>query len=144
MTRSWRRSAGERIGQLRTYEREEIQRINEARDEELRELLKGNTVALMLKKGTVEPLHEEGTKLSVKLLEEIDFNEVDMTTLKVQNKAASERIRRLIDAAKERSREGPGEDRGADRQGLPARRAVAGRGPAGEGLPGREAQDQRG
>jgi hypothetical protein len=26
---------GERIGQLRTYEREEIQRISEARDEEL-------------------------------------------------------------------------------------------------------------
>jgi DNA-directed RNA polymerase subunit beta len=94
---------GERIGQLRTYEREEIQRINEARDEELRELLKGNTVALMLKKGTVEPLHDEGTKLGVKLLDEIDFNEVDMTTLKVQNKAANERIRRLIDAAKERS-----------------------------------------
>jgi DNA-directed RNA polymerase subunit beta len=93
---------GERIGQLRTYEREEIQRILEARDEELRELLKGNTVALMLKKGTVEPLYEEGTKLLVKLLEEIDFNEVDMTTLKVQNKAASERIRRLIDTAKDR------------------------------------------
>jgi septal ring factor EnvC (AmiA/AmiB activator) len=56
----------------------------------------------MLKKGTVEPLLDEGTKLTAKLLEEIDFNEVDMTTLKVQNKAASERIRRLIDAAKER------------------------------------------
>jgi DNA-directed RNA polymerase subunit beta len=93
---------GERIGQLRTFEREEIQRIAEARDEELRELLKGNTVALMLKKGTVEPFLDEGTKLTVKVLEEIDFNEVDMTTLKVQNKAASERIRRLIDAAKER------------------------------------------
>jgi DNA-directed RNA polymerase subunit beta len=93
---------GERIGQLRTYEREEIQRIIEARDEELTELLKGNTVALMLKKGTVEPLLDEGTKLLVKVLDEIDFNEVDMTTLKVQNKTASERIRRLIDAAKER------------------------------------------
>jgi DNA-directed RNA polymerase subunit beta len=93
---------GERIGQLRTFEREEIQRIAEARDEELRELLKGNTVALMLKKGTVEPLVEEGTKLLVKVLDEIDFNEVDMTTLKVQNKAANERIRTLIDVAKDR------------------------------------------
>ncbi|NIW37230.1 MAG: DNA-directed RNA polymerase subunit beta, partial [Gemmatimonadetes bacterium] len=93
---------GERIGQLRTLEREEIQRITEARDEELRELLKGNTVALMLKKGTVEPLLDEGTKLLVKVLDEVDFNEVDMTTLKVQNKAANERIRKLIDAAKSR------------------------------------------
>jgi DNA-directed RNA polymerase subunit beta len=93
---------GERIGQLRTFEREEIQRIAEARDEELRELLKGNSVALMLKKGTVEPLMDEGTKLLVKILDEVDFNEVDMTTLKVQNKAANERIRRLIDTAKSR------------------------------------------
>ncbi len=93
---------GERIGQLRGYEREEVQRIVEARDEELRELLKGNTVSLMLKKGTVEPFLDEGTKLLVKVLDEVDFNQVDMTTLKVQNKAANERIRRLIDAAKER------------------------------------------
>jgi DNA-directed RNA polymerase subunit beta len=93
---------GERIGQLRTFEREEIQRIVEARDEELRELLRGNTVALMLKKGTVEPFLEEGTKLSGAALEAIDFTDVDMTTLKVQNKAASERIRRLIDVAKDR------------------------------------------
>jgi DNA-directed RNA polymerase subunit beta len=93
---------GERIGQLRTYEREEVQRIAEARDEELRELLKGNTVALMLKKGTVEPLVDEGTKLTAQVLAEVDFTQVDMTTLKVQNKAASERIRRLIDVAKDR------------------------------------------
>ncbi len=93
---------GERIGQLRTFEREEVQRIAEARDEELRELLKGNTVALMLKKGTVEPLLDEGTKLLVQVLDDVDFNQVDMTTLKVQNKSANERIRRLIDAAKSR------------------------------------------
>jgi DNA-directed RNA polymerase subunit beta len=93
---------GERIGQLRNFEREEIQRIAEARDEELRELLKGQTVALILKKGTVEPYIEEGTKLLVKVLDDIDFNAVDMTTLKVQNKSANERIRRLIDAAKSR------------------------------------------
>ncbi len=93
---------GERIGQLRTLEREEVQRIAEARDEELRELLTGNTVALMLKKGTVEPYLDEGTKLSAKALEEVNFNQVDMTTLKVQNKAANERIRRLIDVAKGR------------------------------------------
>ncbi|MDX1676183.1 MAG: hypothetical protein R3314_15415, partial [Longimicrobiales bacterium] len=93
---------GERIGQLRTWEREEIQRITEARDEELRELLKLNTVALMLKKGTVEPLVEEGTKLLVDVLDTLDFNEIDLTTLKVQNKAANERIRKLIDTAKSR------------------------------------------
>ncbi|HSH45274.1 MAG TPA: DNA-directed RNA polymerase subunit beta, partial [Longimicrobiales bacterium] len=93
---------GERIGQLRNFEREEVQRIAEARDEELRELLKGQTVALMLKKGTVEPYLDEGTKLLVKALDDVNFNEVDMTTLKVQNKSANERIRTLIDEAKRR------------------------------------------
>jgi DNA-directed RNA polymerase subunit beta len=93
---------GERIGQLRAYERDEIGRIAEARDEEMTELLKGQTVALMLKKGTVEPHLDEGTKLTVKALGELDLGEIDLTTLKVQNKAANERIRRVIDAAKSR------------------------------------------
>jgi DNA-directed RNA polymerase subunit beta len=93
---------GERIGTLRTYEREEIQRISEARDEELRELLKGQTVTLMLKRGTVEPYLEEGTKLVAKALEDIDLSEIDLTTLKVQNRESNERIRRLITEAKTR------------------------------------------
>ncbi|MEJ2187213.1 MAG: DNA-directed RNA polymerase subunit beta, partial [Gemmatimonadota bacterium] len=93
---------GERIGQLRAYERDEITRIAEARDEELTELLKGQTVALMLKKGTVEPHLDEGTKLTVKTLGQLDLGEIDLTTLKVQNKAANERLRRVIDAAKSR------------------------------------------
>jgi len=93
---------GEKIGMLRTYEREEILRISEARDEELRDLLKGQTVTLMLKRGTVEPFLDEGTKLAVKQLEEIDLTEIDLTTLKVQNRDANERIRRLITEAKSR------------------------------------------
>ncbi len=43
---------GAKIGDLRNMEREEIQRISEARDEELRNVLQRQTVALMLKKGT--------------------------------------------------------------------------------------------
>src|SRR5690606_3669086 len=43
---------GERIGQFRAFERDEIRRISEARDEELREILAGHTVTLMLKRGT--------------------------------------------------------------------------------------------
>jgi DNA-directed RNA polymerase subunit beta len=93
---------GERIGQFRTYEREEIHRIGEARDEELRELLEGQTVTLMLKRGTVEPFLEEGTKLTAKQLAELDLSEVDLTTLKVQNRDSNERIRHLINEAKTR------------------------------------------
>jgi DNA-directed RNA polymerase subunit beta len=93
---------GDRIGTLRSYEREEIQRISEARDEELRELLIGQTVTLMLKRGTVEPFMEEGTKLGAQLLGEIDLAEIDLTTLKVQNRDSNERIRRLITEAKTR------------------------------------------
>jgi DNA-directed RNA polymerase subunit beta len=93
---------GERIGTFRSYEREEILRISEARDEELRDLLKGQTVTLMLKRGTVEPYLEEGTKLGAQTLQEIDLSEIDLTTLKVQNRESNERIRRLITEAKSR------------------------------------------
>jgi DNA-directed RNA polymerase subunit beta len=93
---------GEKIGQLRGYEREEIQRISEARDEELRELLRNQLVTLMLKRGTVEPFLEEGTRLAPAQLDEIDLTEIDLTTLKVQNREANERIRRLITEARAR------------------------------------------
>ncbi|MEX2608615.1 MAG: DNA-directed RNA polymerase subunit beta [Gemmatimonadota bacterium] len=93
---------GERIGRLRTDERDEIRRISEARDEELRELIKGQTVTLMLKRGTVEPFIEEGTKLTAKVLDDLDLSQVDLTTLKVQKKDANERIRRLVSEAKGR------------------------------------------
>jgi DNA-directed RNA polymerase subunit beta len=93
---------GERIGQLRSYERDEILRISEARDEELKELLDGETVTLMLKRGTVEPYLDEGTKLDAARLGELDLGDVDLTTLKVQNRDANERIRRLIGEAKAR------------------------------------------
>jgi DNA-directed RNA polymerase subunit beta len=93
---------GDRIGRLRTYEREEIHRISEARDEELKELLAGHTVTLMLKRGTVEPYLEEGTELTPKALGALDLTEVDLTTLKVQNRDSNERLRRVITEAKNR------------------------------------------
>jgi DNA-directed RNA polymerase subunit beta len=93
---------GERIGQLRSYERDEILRISDARDEELKELLRGQTVTLMLKRGTVEPFLEEGTALDTGNLTTLDLGDVDLTTLKVQNRDANERIRRVIQEAKSR------------------------------------------
>jgi DNA-directed RNA polymerase subunit beta len=96
------REHGAKIGDLRTMERDEIQRISEARDEELRTLLGRQTVALMLKRGTVEPYFDEGTKLLKDQIDEIDFRKVDLSTLKLQNKEASEKIRRLVDEADRR------------------------------------------
>jgi DNA-directed RNA polymerase subunit beta len=93
---------GERIGQLRSYERDEILRISDARDEELKELLEGQTVTLMLKRGTVEPFLDEGTKLGGESLRDLDLGEVDLTTLKVQNRESNERLRRVITEAKSR------------------------------------------
>jgi DNA-directed RNA polymerase subunit beta len=93
---------GARIGDLRSWEREEVARINEARDEELLELLHLQTVALCLKKGSVEPLIDEGTKLDKSTLEGLNLRNVDLSTLKVQNKEVSERIRRLVDEAQRR------------------------------------------
>ena len=97
------REHGERIAELREIERSEIGRVREARDEELRDILKGQTAALFLKRGTIEPLFTEGTKLTVSALSELDFGTVDLSTLKVKNASANERVRRLIEEAKMRA-----------------------------------------
>ncbi len=93
---------GAKIGEFRNLEREEIQRISEARDEELREILQRQTVSLMLKKNTVQPVLDEGTKLTKEVIEGLNFPKIDLATLKVQNKEASERIRRVVDEAQRR------------------------------------------
>jgi DNA-directed RNA polymerase subunit beta len=96
------REHGERIARLRETEREEITRITDARDEELETLLEGQTVALLLRRGTIEPLLKEGAKLGKKALGDLDFSEIDLTTLKVKNDVANRRVRRVIDEAKRR------------------------------------------
>ncbi|GMR14124.1 MAG: DNA-directed RNA polymerase subunit beta [Gemmatimonadota bacterium] len=93
---------GGKIGEFRQQERDEITRINDARDEELRELLRLNTVALCLKKGTVEPLLKAGTKLTADVLAGLALKTVDLTTLKVKNKEASEKVRRVVEEAQRR------------------------------------------
>ena len=93
---------GAKIGDLRSEEREEIYRITEARDEELKDLILRQTIALCLKKGTVEPFLKEGTKVTKDIIAGISFKQLDLTTLKVQNKTAGEKIRRVIDEAQRR------------------------------------------
>ena len=96
------REHGARIGELRQREREEILRVSEARDEELLARLHNQVIALCLKKGTVEPYHDEGTKLTEKRLGEMSLKEVDLTKLKVQNQQANKGLRRVIDEARRR------------------------------------------
>jgi DNA-directed RNA polymerase beta subunit len=93
---------GQRIGELRSFERGEIHRISEARDEEIKELIRGKEVALFLKRGTVEPFFNEGTQLSEDVVNGLDLGEVDLTTLKVTDRGTNELLRRLIDEAKRR------------------------------------------
>jgi DNA-directed RNA polymerase beta subunit len=93
---------GQKIGELRAFERSEIHRISEARDEEIKEMLRGGTVALFLKRGTVEPFLEEGTELTDEVVDGLDLTEVDLTTLKVTDRETNERLRRVIDEAKRR------------------------------------------
>jgi len=96
---------GERIGEVRRVENEEKARISAVMVEEVRALLEGEEVALMLKAGTVEEYRPAGTKLTSAALESVDLSEVDLKTLRVTSKAANERIRGTIDmAAKERGR----------------------------------------
>jgi DNA-directed RNA polymerase subunit beta len=90
---------GERIGEVRRIENEEKARINAIMYEELKHLLQGQEVALMLKSGTVEEAVTAGTRLSAGLLSELDLGDVDLKTLRVANRMANERIRATIDAA---------------------------------------------
>src|SRR5437773_370194 len=90
---------GERIGQVRRLETDEKARISEAMFAELRELLAGQDVGLMLKAGTVEEYLPQGTKLARQQLAEVNFADVDLKTLRVTNKPVNERIRAVLDAA---------------------------------------------
>jgi len=96
------REHGERIAELREAEREEIGRVIEARDDELLELLEGQTASLFLKQGTIEPYFAEGKKLAKTALAKLDFGEVDLSTLKVTNEKANDLLRRVVDEAKAR------------------------------------------
>src|SRR5256886_2050465 len=88
---------GERIGEVRRLEVDEKARISEAMFAELRELLAGQEVGLMLKAGTVEECLPQGTKLSRRQLAEINFADVDLKTLRVTNKPVNERIRAVLE-----------------------------------------------
>ena len=96
------REHGERIAELRENEREEIGRVSEARNEELAELLEGETVVLCLGRGAIEPYFAEGTKLTAKALRGIEFADLDLSTLKVENEKTNELIRRVVAEARAR------------------------------------------
>jgi DNA-directed RNA polymerase subunit beta len=96
---------GERIGEVRRVENDEKARISTVMIEELKQLLEGQEVALMLKAGTVEEAVPAGSRLSRGQLTEMDLGEIDLKTLRVGNKASNERIRASIDmAARERAK----------------------------------------
>ncbi len=100
------REHGARIGELRIEERDEIRRIIGARDEELRVLLtrpRNQTIALCLKRGTVEPFFEEGKKISARVLRGVSLSEIDLSRLKVQDPRVNEKIQALVREAKRRT-----------------------------------------
>ncbi len=93
---------GEKIGLLRERERDEVARVTEVRNEELRELLMNQVVQLFLKRGTIEPFFKEGKKLDAQVIEELDFSKIDLTALKVKDAAANDKIRRVLDESRQR------------------------------------------
>jgi len=92
---------GERIGDVRRLEGEEKVRVNEVRDDELREILEGETVAMALRAGTVEEAIPAGTKLTKEVLADVRFAQVDLKTFRVENRKSNDRIRVIIDLANE-------------------------------------------
>jgi DNA-directed RNA polymerase subunit beta len=84
---------GERIGDVRRLEGEEKVRVNEVRDDELRDMLEGETVALALKAGTVEEALPAGTKLDAEMLAGLRFAQIDLKTFRVENRKTNERMR---------------------------------------------------
>ncbi len=96
---------GERIGEVRRVETDEKARISTVMFDELRQLLEGQEVALILKAGTVEEAIPAGTRLTRASLADMDLADVDLKTLRVANKAANDRIRAAIDTgARERAK----------------------------------------
>ncbi|HEY1089095.1 MAG TPA: hypothetical protein VGE37_15425, partial [Archangium sp.] len=92
---------GERIGEVRRLEGEEKIRVNDVRDEELRDALEGEVVALALKAGTVEEAIAAGTTLSRDVLRGVKFATLDLKTFRVESKQANDRVRAIIEAANE-------------------------------------------
>jgi DNA-directed RNA polymerase subunit beta len=92
---------GERIGEVRRLEGDEKIRVNEVRDAELVEILDGQTIALALKSGTVEEAIPAGTKVTTASLREMRLSQLDLKTLRVENKRVNERVRQIIDASNE-------------------------------------------
>jgi DNA-directed RNA polymerase subunit beta len=90
---------GERIGEVRRLENDEKARISAVLFEELRDILEGQDVAVMLRNGTVEEYLPEGTTLTQAVLADVDFGGVDVKTLRVASKSVNERIRAALDAA---------------------------------------------
>jgi len=90
---------GERIGEVRRVEADEKARISAVMFDELKYLLAGQEVALLLKSGTVEEAVPAGTRLTRAMLDEFDLGDIDLKTLRVANKASNERVRATIDAA---------------------------------------------
>ena len=90
---------GERIGEVRRLEGEEKIRVNEVRDDELGELLEGQSVALALKSGTVEEAIPAGTKITAAILRDLKISSLDLKTFRVADKKVNEKIRTIIDAA---------------------------------------------
>ena len=93
---------GQRIGELRQTEREDIARITEVRDDELKALLHLQTISLCLRRGVVEPVLEEGRKVTKAVLAELNLAEVELDSLKVRNKSINERIRSVVDESRRR------------------------------------------
>jgi DNA-directed RNA polymerase subunit beta len=92
---------GERIGEVRRLEGEDKIRVNDVRDEELRDLLEGQTVSLALRAGTVEEALSAGTKLTKDILAETRFSQLDLKSFRVENKKVNDEMRAIIDAANE-------------------------------------------
>jgi DNA-directed RNA polymerase subunit beta len=90
---------GERIGEVRQLENEEKARVGTALFEELADLLQDQVVTVMLKSGTIEEYLKEGTKLTQQVLEQVDFTEVDLKTLRVNDRGVNESLRAAVDAA---------------------------------------------
>jgi len=93
---------GIRFGEIARDERDQIARIQEARDEEIKEHIVGTETDIILRRNTVEPYLPQGTKLTEAKVAEIELSDVDLTVFKVSDPAVNDRLRKVINASKER------------------------------------------
>jgi DNA-directed RNA polymerase subunit beta len=88
-----------RVEELKENERIEVERVLQARDELLRELLQRQTVVSFVNKKTHKSIIPQGARITKEAVDEVDFEQVDLKRLHVQNPDKNDMVKDILHRA---------------------------------------------